>query len=62
MSHDDLLHEVCTLGCHLRRQSERHHIYVNPSTGRKASIPRHKEIPESLARLIKKHLRKEPEL
>lgn len=56
MSHDELLREIRLLGCHLRRQSEKHEIYANPSTGRKASIPRHKEISEGLVRLIRNHL------
>jgi demethylmenaquinone methyltransferase/2-methoxy-6-polyprenyl-1,4-benzoquinol methylase len=30
--------------------------YVNPSTGRQASIPRHKEVSEVIARLITNHL------
>ena len=43
-------------GCFLLRHSARHDIYGNPRTGRKAPIPRHPEIRDSLARLIEKQL------
>ncbi len=33
-----------------------HDIYLNPRTGKKQPIPRHREIDESLARHIKKIL------
>jgi len=44
-------------GCYLKRHGTRHDIYANPATGRQAPIPRHKEIKESLVRLIEKQLR-----
>jgi hypothetical protein len=56
MTHDELLRAIRLLGCHLRRRSESHDIYVNPSTGRKACIPRQEEICDELASLIKNHL------
>ena len=43
-------------GCYLKRNGKRHDIYYNPKTKRKAPIPRHKEIKNSLCLLIKKQL------
>ena len=56
MAHDDLLQAIRMMGCHWRRCSEKHDIYVNPSTGRKVSIPRQREIADELAALIKNRL------
>jgi hypothetical protein len=56
VNHDELLREIHLLGCHFGRRSERHEVYVNPSTGRKATIPRSEEIASPIAVLIKKHL------
>ena len=56
MRHDELVRDVLALGCHLRRQSTKHEIYLNPSTGRSASIPRDKEVSDAIVRLIKNHL------
>jgi hypothetical protein len=43
-------------GCHLQRHGKRHDIYANPMTGRRAPVPRHPEIKESLVGLIEKQL------
>jgi len=43
-------------GCHLQRHGKRHDIYANSITGRRAPVPRHPEIKESLVRLIEKQL------
>ena len=43
-------------GCYLYRHGKRHDIYANPKTGRKAPVPRHTEIRESLVRLIEHQL------
>jgi hypothetical protein len=43
-------------GCHLQRHGKRHDLYANPITGRRAPVPRHPEIKESLVRLIEKQL------
>ena len=56
MRRDELLRQVRALGCHLRRQSKKHQIYVNPSTGQSASIPCDEEVSEVIARLIKNQL------
>jgi len=43
-------------GCELVRHGSRHDIYTNPVNGRRAPVPRHSEIKESLCRLIRKQL------
>jgi len=43
-------------GCFLCRHGSRHDIYMNPRTGKKAPIPRHTEIKDTLINLIRKQL------
>jgi len=43
-------------GCFLLRHGDRHDIYQNPVNGKKAPIPRHSEIKNTLFELIKKQL------
>jgi len=43
-------------GCRLQRRGRKHDIYVNPSNGRMAPIPRHVEFAYSLCELIRKQL------
>lgn len=43
-------------GCCLHRHGARHDIYLNPANGRRAPVPRHAEIRNSLAALIEKQL------
>ncbi len=38
------------------RHGKKHDIYTNPKNGKKAPIPRHSEIKESLCELIMKQL------
>lgn len=38
------------------RHGSNHNLYMNPSTGRKAPIPRHQEIKDTLCALIRKQL------
>jgi len=52
----DLLKELVKAGCYLKRHGARHDIYINPKIGKKAPIPRHNEIKESLCELIRKQL------
>ncbi|HHT9118370.1 MAG TPA: type II toxin-antitoxin system HicA family toxin [Candidatus Hypogeohydataceae bacterium YC38] len=56
MKRRELIRELEDAGCYLNRHGRRHDIYINPKTGRKAPIPRHREIRESLCELIKKQL------
>jgi len=52
----DLIRELTRRGCYLERHGGRHDIYVNPSNGRKAPVPRHNEVKNSLCDLIRKQL------
>jgi mRNA interferase HicA len=52
----DLIREIAGKGCFLKRNGSNHDIYQNGNNGRKAPIPRHSEVKESLAREIKKQL------
>ncbi|HQU46114.1 MAG TPA: type II toxin-antitoxin system HicA family toxin [Pirellulales bacterium] len=56
MKRDDLIRELRQAGCRLLRHGGRHDVYVNPANGRKAPVPRHREISSSLCRLIKRQL------
>ncbi len=56
MKRRDLVRELVEQGCYLRRHGKRHDIYINPKNGKKAPIPRHPEIKESLCELIKRQL------
>jgi len=52
----ELIHYLERHGYRLEREGSRHTIYVNPSTGAKAPVPRHAEIDNRLARKICKQL------
>jgi predicted RNA binding protein YcfA (HicA-like mRNA interferase family) len=52
----ELVQELEEAGCRLVRRGRRHDIYENPHTKRRAPVPRHDEIADSLARMIKKQL------
>jgi predicted RNA binding protein YcfA (HicA-like mRNA interferase family) len=56
MKREELVRELRQAGCRLLRHGGRHDIYLNPTTGRKAPVPRHREISDSLCRLIKRQL------
>lgn len=56
MKRGDLLRELRRAGCVLDRHGGRHDLYRNPANGRKAPVPRHREIKESLADLIRRRL------
>jgi len=48
--------ELIRAGCFLKRHGSRHDIYINPKTGKKAPVPRHSELKDSLCELIRKQL------
>jgi hypothetical protein len=50
------LKELRKAGCTLQRHGGRHDLYLNPANGRKAPVPRHNEIKDSLCRLIRRQL------
>lgn len=56
MKRVDLIRELERAGCVLHRHGSRHDIYPNPANDRKAPVPRHREISESLCRLIRRQL------
>ena len=56
MKRRELIRELVAKGCYLKRHGKKHDIYVNPKTGKKAPIPRHSEIKDSLCELIRKEL------
>ncbi|MBT7702087.1 MAG: type II toxin-antitoxin system HicA family toxin [Verrucomicrobia bacterium] len=56
MKRGNFIRSLVKRGCHLHRHGKRHDIYANPVTGRRAPVPRHPEIKESLVRLIDKQL------
>lgn len=51
-----LLRELAQQGCVLHRHGGRHDLWLNPASGRKAPVPRHNEIRDSLCRLIRRQL------
>jgi len=52
----DLIRELVGEGCYLRRHGKKHDIYINPKNSKKAPVPRHPEIRESLCELIRRQL------
>lgn len=52
MKRRDFIRELEEAGCVLKRHGSRHDIYSNPANGRQAPVPRHREIKDSLCRLI----------
>ena len=56
MKRRNLIRELVDEGCYLKRHGKRHGIYINPKNGRKAPLPRHSEIKESLCELIRRQL------
>ena len=47
------IRELTAAGCYLVRRGRKHDIYVNPQNQRKAPVPRHAEIKDSLCVLIR---------
>ena len=56
MKRREFLRQLVAAGCYLKRHGKRHDLYVNPSNGRKAPVPRHNELKDSLCRLIRAQL------
>jgi len=56
MKRRDFIHELERAGCVLKRHGSRHDIYYNPTNGRRAPVPRHREIKDLLCRLIRRQL------
>ncbi|MEJ5378527.1 MAG: type II toxin-antitoxin system HicA family toxin [bacterium] len=56
MKRHELIRELVNAGCFLKRHGAGHDIYMNPRNGRKAPIPRHSEIKDSLCDLLRRQL------
>lgn len=56
MKRGKLVRELRRAGCELHRHGKKHDLFINPSNGRKAPVPRHNEIKNTLAELIRKQL------
>ncbi|HXG92756.1 MAG TPA: type II toxin-antitoxin system HicA family toxin [Blastocatellia bacterium] len=50
------IRELVNAGCYLKRHGSDHDIYANPKNGKKAPVPRHAEIKDSLCDLIRRQL------
>ena len=50
------LKELTQEGCKFHRHGGRHDLYINPANGRKAPVPRHSELRNSMCRLIRQQL------
>ena len=56
MKRSEFIRRITAAGCILHRHGSRHDIYLNPATGRKQPVPRHREIDNALAKHIRKYL------
>jgi predicted RNA binding protein YcfA (HicA-like mRNA interferase family) len=56
MKRQAFIRELEEAGCILQRHGARHDLYRNPANNMQAPVPRHREIRESLCRLIRKQL------
>jgi hypothetical protein len=48
------IRELEQAGCELHRHGKRHDIYRNPANGKKAPVPRYREIADTLREVIRK--------
>jgi mRNA interferase HicA len=51
-----LLNHLKDSGCALHREGAKHSVYQNKSTGKRTTVPRHREIDNTTAREICKQL------
>ncbi|OPX24720.1 MAG: addiction module toxin, HicA family [Candidatus Latescibacteria bacterium 4484_107] len=54
MKRQAFISQLLKEGCVLLRHGSRHDIYLNPSTGLKQPVPRHREIDDNLLKHIRK--------
>ncbi|MEX2091635.1 MAG: type II toxin-antitoxin system HicA family toxin [Pirellulales bacterium] len=52
MKRRDLIRHLEQHGCHLDREGGNHSTYRNPTNGRCAAVPRHREVKPTTARTI----------
>ena len=56
MKRRDFIRELERAGCEFVRHGKRHDVYRNPANGRKAPVPRHREIADTLCEVIREQL------
>ena len=56
MKRKELIKRLKDVGCVFIRPGGRHDLYMNPKTGKKQPVPRHREIDDDLAKHILKIL------
>ena len=56
MKRRDVVSHLINEGCVLHREGARHMIFLNPENGYMATVPRHREIEDLLARKIFRQL------
>ena len=56
MNTREFVRELVRARCFLKRHGRNHDVYMNPSNGRTAPVPRHPLIKDSLCELIRKQL------
>ena len=56
MKQQAFIRELEQAGCKLHRHGKRHDVYRNPANGKKAPVPRHREIADTLCDVIRKQL------
>jgi hypothetical protein len=56
MKRAEFVREIEGKGCELLRHGSRHDVYINTANGRKAPVPRHSELKNTLCREIRKEL------
>ena len=60
MKRVDLIRALESAGCEFVRHGGRHDVYRNPATGQQTAVPRHREVADSLCRIIRRQLGIEP--
>jgi mRNA interferase HicA len=56
MKRSEFIGEIVRKGCVLYRHGKKHDIYLNNNNGRRAPVPRHQEVKNTLCRLIRRQL------
>jgi len=56
MNRRDLIRHLANMNCELLREGGNHAIYVNPQTGHRAPVPRHREIDKHIVKRIYQQL------
>lgn len=56
MNNKTFVRELTRAGCAFVKHGANHDLYANPQTGKRAAVPRHPVIKDSLCELIRKQL------